>query len=143
MTFHALCSRCIGVARDDEQMLERVEAAEAGDLPVRPLPPVDLVLVDEAQDVRSLYVRLMRACGVLDGAQVVVVGDRNQLVYDFDDSFPACLDLLLRPRRALPSNGREWAQHTLNRSHRLTRADGRPRQRHVRDEHPRRARGGR
>lgn len=122
MTFHALCSRCIGMARDDEQMLTWVEAAEAGAAVVRSPPTVDLVLIDEAQDVRSLYARLVVVCGLAKG-QVCVVGDRNQLVYDFDEAFPASLDTLLRPANVFPSTATElgWVHHALRRSHRLTR----------------------
>ena len=59
MTFHALCSRCLSPARDDAQMEEAVRRAEAGELDV---PQVEQILVDEAQDVRLLYVRLMYTC---------------------------------------------------------------------------------
>ena len=47
-----------------------------------------------------------------------VVGDRNQLVYDFDDSFPATLDTLLRCDRLF---GGTWKHHVLNGSRRLTK----------------------
>lgn len=62
MTFHALCSRCLSPARDDAQMEEAVRRAEAGELAPVDVPQVEQILVDEAQDVRLLYVRLMYTC---------------------------------------------------------------------------------
>lgn len=117
MTFHSLCCKCIGIARDDEQMLDLVVQAEEGTVSVTPMSDVDLLLLDEAQDVRSLYIRLVKICGLAD-VQKCVVGDRNQLVYDFDDSFPASLDTLLRCDRMF---GGVWTRHQLNGSHRLTK----------------------
>lgn len=117
MTFHSLCCRCIGMARDDEQMLDLVVQAEEGTVEVTPMTGVDLLLLDEAQDVRSLYIRLVKVCGLAD-VQKCVVGDRNQLVYDFDDSFPASLDTLLRCDAMF---GGVWNRHQLNGSHRLTK----------------------
>tara|TARA_B110001452_G_scaffold258754_1_gene254329 strand:+ start:4398 stop:6263 length:1866 start_codon:yes stop_codon:yes gene_type:complete len=120
LTFHSLCCGCIGMTRDDEQMLEWVESAEAGGVVVRPLAHVDLVLIDEAQDVRALYVRLIKVCGLGD-SQICIVGDRNQLVYDFDESFPASLDVLLCPETMLDAGAGGFVRHTLQESHRLTR----------------------
>ena len=76
-------------------------------------------MVDEAQDVRQLYVRLLRALGLVDNEMsILVVGDRNQLVYDFDEDFPASLDTLLHPERLL--GGGTWTRTQLLSSHRLT-----------------------
>ena len=47
--------------------------------------PLHCVLVDEAQDVRGLYVRLLRVLGLVTERKILVVaGDRKQLVYTFD-----------------------------------------------------------
>lgn len=117
MTFHALCSKCLGVARDDEQMLDCIERAERGEIDVQPLPThPKRLLIDEAQDVRDVFVRLVSVCGLGD-CQKLVVGDRNQLVYDFDPTFPASLDTLLHAERVF---GGTWKHHSLKETHRLT-----------------------
>ena len=52
-----------------------------------------ILLIDEAQDVRDLYVRLLRCLGLVrDDVVLLVAGDRNQLVYDFDDADTAGID---------------------------------------------------
>lgn len=121
LTFHALCARCLAPARDDVQLEDAVARAEAGTLAPHDVPCVELVLVDEAQDVRALYTRLLSVLGLLSAA-LLVVGDRNQLVYDFDVEFPATLDTLLAPERALGSVGETpWVRAELSESRRLTR----------------------
>ena len=118
VTFHALCGKCLAPARDDAQLEDAVMRAERGELVAQNVPPVDLVLVDEAQDVRTLYVRLLNALGLVRcDVSLVVAGDRHQLVYDFDDEFPATLDTLLHPGAAM---GGVWERAVLNTSHRLT-----------------------
>ena len=121
LTFHALCARCLAPARDDAQLEEAVARAEAGTLVPHDVPCVELVLVDEAQDVRALYTRLLAVLGLLS-ASLLVVGDRNQLVYDFDDDFPATLDTLVAPERALGCvDEAPWVRAELSESRRLTR----------------------
>lgn len=118
LTFHALCSRCLALARDDAQMEDAVRRAEAGELEPHDVPPVRRLLVDEAQDVRPLYVRLLRIL-VPDDVPMLVVGDRHQLVYDFSARYPPSLDMLLRPETLFPT--RSWAPPVaLHGSHRLT-----------------------
>ena len=120
LTFHALCGRCPVVARDDAQLEEAVLRAERGELAPRDVPPVRRVLIDEAQDVRPLYARLVRAVGLArEDVAIVAAGDRHQLVYDFDPDFPASLDLLLRPE-ALLGGAAAWERTVLATSHRLT-----------------------
>lgn len=119
LTFHALCSRCLSLARDDHQLMSVVLEAERGGIVPAEVPNVRRVLIDEAQDVRELYVRLLGVLGLTrSGIQIVVAGDCNQLVYDFDDDFPASLTTLKRPGVAF-GNG-EWRHVVLNRSHRVT-----------------------
>lgn len=119
LTFHALCSRCLAPARDDHQLLKVVERAERGELVPSNVPEVARVLIDEAQDVRTLYVRLVRVLGLArDGVSLLVAGDKNQLVYDFDEDFPATLDTLERPHLGL--GGGVWTRVTLQRSSRVT-----------------------
>ena len=119
LTFHALCGRCLSVARDDAQLEEAVARAERGELAPRDVPEVRRVLIDEAQDVRELYVRLVRVLGLAgDGMELVVAGDARQLVYDFDEDFPASLGALDHPERAF---GGAWTHEEMPVSYRLTR----------------------
>ena len=96
LTFHSLCSRCLAPAHDDAQLLDAVERAERGDITPRNVPVVSRVFIDEAQDVREIYVRLVRVLE-LHKCSIVVAGDRNQLVYDFDPDAPATLQTLVEP----------------------------------------------
>lgn len=116
LTFHALCSRCIGLARDDAQMEEWLDLVDRGAAAVRDVPDVERLLVDEAQDVRALFVRLLRACNLTD-RRICLVGDRNQLIYDFDARFPASLDVLAHSQRVFPGR---WARFRFEASRRLT-----------------------
>jgi hypothetical protein len=97
-TFHSLCSRYIRVVRDDHQLRMAVEEVEEGTLQVEIAIHATTVLIDEAQDVRPIYIRLLGALGLLKNAErIYVFGDRNQLIYDYDENFPACLDVLTQP----------------------------------------------
>lgn len=117
-TFHGLCGACLQTARDDAQLQDAVERAERGDLVPHDVPEVSRLLIDEAQDVRGLYVRLVRVLGYADGGvALVIAGDRNQLVYDFDEQFPATLDTLLRPEAVF---GGTWTYERMDVSHRLS-----------------------
>ena len=113
LTFHSLCSRCLAPARDDVQLLDAVERAERGDITPTNVPAVSRVFVDEAQDVREIYVRLVRVLG-LHNSSIVVAGDRNQLVYDFDPDAPATLRTLVEP----------WSVFDSNPDHKATEGGG-------------------
>lgn len=122
LTFHALCARCIGPTRDDAQLQEHMDALERGERVVKDVPgEVDCVVIDEAQDVRPLYVRLLRSLGVLQRARVIVAGDANQLIYDFDPQHPASLHVLREPEVAFGPLSRGWMRVKLDASYRLTR----------------------
>lgn len=120
-TFHSLCSRCLGVVRDDLQLLKTVEAVEQGDLTFEAddVPVARALFIDEAQDVRPVYIRLLKALGLIRGAErIYVFGDRNQLIYDYDPNFPACLDVLTRPN-AHVRKGVAWNRVVASVSRRL------------------------
>lgn len=120
-TFHSLCSRCVRVVRDDLQLLRAVEALEQGELTIATddVPPARVVFIDEAQDVRPVYIRLLKALGLIRQAErIYVFGDRNQLIYDYDPNFPACLDVLTRPN-AHVRKGVAWNRVVASVSRRL------------------------
>lgn len=120
LTFHSLCSRCLAVARDDHELLKVVTEAEQGHLLPEDVPQVARLFIDEAQDVRELYVRLLRVLCLTD-VQIVVAGDRNQLVYDFDEDFPATLQTLQSPAAMFGGGHRAWHRVDMDTSHRLTK----------------------
>ena len=120
-TFHSLCSRCLGVVRDDLQLLKTVEEVEQGSLTFETddVPVARALFIDEAQDVRPVYIRLLKALGLIRGAdRIYVFGDRNQLIYDYDPNFPACLDVLTRPN-AHVRKGVAWNRVVASVSRRL------------------------
>lgn len=122
VTFHALCCRCLAPAHDDVQLEEAVVRAERGELVPSNVPEVSRVLVDEAQDVRSLYTRLVHVLGLArDDMSMVVAGDRNQLIYDFDEEFPASLDTLLKPEIAFGHGVHGWHRMEMDTSHRMSK----------------------
>jgi hypothetical protein len=119
LTFHSLCSICLAPAKDDNQLLVAVEMAERGELIPKNVPIVTRVLIDEAQDVRELYVRLIKILGLSrDSIGLLVAGDADQLIYNFDDKFPATLDTLTDPEVAF--GRKEWDRISMSTSHRLT-----------------------
>lgn len=120
LTFHSLCSRFIRVVRDDLQLRSAVEEVERGEFEITNRPPLaTTLLIDEAQDVRPIYIRLLRVLGLFDAAKkIYVFGDRNQLIYDYDDDFPACLDVLTRPNTHV-RRGVSWSRVVASTSLRL------------------------
>ena len=120
-TFHSLCTRTLAPARDDVGILQAVQAARSGAIQSKDVPEAR-VLIDESQDVRELYIQLLDVLGLCTPVfPTMVVGDRMQLIYDFDPDFPATEDALLRnPERAFYGN-EQWAKIVLSQSRRLTR----------------------
>lgn len=118
-TFHGLCSRYIRLVRDDLQLRAALDDVDCGNIHVEEFPFVDSIFVDEAQDVRPVYIRLLRTLGLLARSnRVYVFGDRNQLIYDFDNEFPACLDVLTKPNLCV-LRGVKWKRIVASVSNRL------------------------
>lgn len=121
LTFHSLCTRTLAPARDDVGILQAVNACRNGLLTPRDVPEARRVLIDESQDVRELYIQLLQILSLCaPHVPTMVVGDRMQLIYDFDPDFPATEDTLLNPEQAF-GGGQEWTKIVLSQSHRLTR----------------------
>ena len=110
MTFHELCGYIIGPCKDDDEMDEHVSNAEAGAVEVSMV--CKTLLVDEAQDMRPLYLRLLH---LVKAQQVAVVGDEMQTVYDYDGATPICLQ---DPESQW---GGDWIRHSFRHSFRLTK----------------------
>lgn len=120
-TFHGLCCACLAPAYDDQQLLDAIDEAERGALPVEKRLHVRGVLIDEAQDFRRTFLRLMRLVLVPDPSTVfMVVGDTRQMLYDYDDEDPAELTYLEEPERHFAWSTFPWASVEFTISHRLT-----------------------
>ena len=119
-TFHSLCTRTLAPARDDVGILQAVQAVRSGIIKPKDIPEARRVLIDESQDVRELYIQLLDALGLCaPHVPTMVVGDRMQLIYNFDPDFPATEDTLLNPERAFYGD-ESWEKIVLSQSHRLT-----------------------
>ena len=121
-TFHSLCTRTLAPARDDVGILQAVQGVTSGVIVPRDVPEARRVLIDESQDVRELYVELLQILKLCaPHVPTMVVGDRMQLIYDFDPDFPATEETLLEPEKAFGTQGESWEKVILTQSHRLTR----------------------
>ena len=116
-TFHALCGRHLAPAQDDVQLEAAVVAAEDGSAPPTSYPEAEVVLVDECQDVRELYVRLLRVLRLLEGPRLCLAGETRQLIYDFDPDFAPYPEALEAPERVF---GGAWERRSIEVSRRLT-----------------------
>jgi len=101
-TVHGLATKVSGrVCKSDTELLKAVRQWEAAG--VQNPQRFDLVMLDEAQDLRPSFVRALRmifeANLNADGIQMCLVGDSKQLLYDFpsfgDDK--ASADFMDRP----------------------------------------------
>ena len=59
MTFHGLATYCIMPAYDDTALFDAIEGVESGEISVQHKICVSAVLIDEAQDFRPSFLRLL------------------------------------------------------------------------------------
>ena len=122
-------------AKRDGPIIEFIEGARDGTAaPRRPVPAYALVIVDEAQDLTLLYMRLvalvLRLCSCSAGAtiggacpRVCFMGDARQSIYRFkasDGRFLTLAPWLLRSVCGDPETG--WGHARLSRSYRCSPA---------------------
>lgn len=128
-TIHGLASRFAGkVCNDDHKLMRQLDRWDKGlDLNPTHTMPLDLVMIDEAQDLRPLFFRVLsHIFGVAgdSGIQICLVGDPKQMLYDFptygDDK--ATTSFFLHPENYWGkfSKKRAWAHLPLSVSYRLT-----------------------
>ena len=120
MTFHGLATYCIMPCHDDTALFDAIEGVESGELEVSKKVKVSAVLIDEAQDFRPSFHRLLNI--VLDlqpTVQYMIVGDEKQMLYTYDTEDPADLKYLTSPEEHFESN-REWKHIRFFQTHRLT-----------------------
>eukprot|EP00536_Pseudo-nitzschia_multiseries_P017237 jgi/Psemu1/70131/estExt_Genemark1.C_14450010 len=139
-TIHGLISKVAGkVCNDDHKLIQQLDRWDRGLEPMADLAlPLDLVMLDEAQDLRPLFHKTLShvfgaACrsrsgnrhGIeMDSLQLCLVGDPKQLLYDFPTfgSDKASASFFLQPETHWGrfTGNRTWIQLPLSVSYRLT-----------------------
>ena len=109
------------------------DAAASAAVPMRPRALIgglrfDLLVLDECQDMKPLFLRLVRAVerhNACPRPRYVVVGDPRQSIYGFQGADARFLTLADRVFGGAPAaTPRPWARHRLSVTWRLTRAMG-------------------
>jgi hypothetical protein len=128
-TIHGLASRFAGqVCNDDHKLMRQLDRWDKGlDMkPSNPMP-LDLVMIDEAQDLRPIFHRtLSHIFGIAggDGIQLCLVGDPKQMLYDFSTygEDKASTSFFLEPEKFWGkfTQKRTWSHLPLSISYRLT-----------------------
>uniref|UniRef100_A0A7S4AT84 Helicase ATP-binding domain-containing protein n=1 Tax=Pseudo-nitzschia australis TaxID=44445 RepID=A0A7S4AT84_9STRA len=135
-TIHGLVTRVAGeVCNDDNKLIQMLDLWDnCGGLEMTNPVSLDLVMIDEAQDLRPLFHKCLShifgtACrdGKEDrngGMQLCLVGDPKQLLYDFTTygSDKASASFFLQPETywGTFAQKRKWIQLPLSVSYRLT-----------------------
>lgn len=120
-TFHGLCSKCIRLTPDDLSFYKAIEDAEKDPKSVvSERLKVDAILIDEAQDFRPSFARLMKlVLNVSSQVQYMVVGDPRQMLYDYNPEDTASFDYLLNAEHHFASR-KPWKKVHFDVSHRVT-----------------------
>lgn len=120
MTFHGLATYCIGPCYDDTALFDAIEGVEGGEIEVQKQICVSAVLIDEAQDFRPSFLRLLGLVLELGpDVQYMVVGDPYQMLYTYDEEDPADIKYLTEPWVYFAST-REWVHVEFFKTHRIT-----------------------
>jgi type II secretory pathway predicted ATPase ExeA len=127
-TFHGLASSLTGLAcHNDRQMSSALEALENGvDTSDWDIRNFTLLIIDEVQDMRPTFFRLVThlinsVCTERARLRVVLLGDPNQLLYNFYKFNKADVRFLTLGQVLLDKiNQREWVNKKLTRSFRTT-----------------------
>jgi hypothetical protein len=101
-TFHGLCSHVIGLTPDDISFEHNLERVKNGEVQPRTMN-ADLVLVDEAQDLKVSFTKLIDIV-FPKPVQFFICGDVNQMIYDFDPESSAELDIIHNPHKYFASD---------------------------------------
>lgn len=122
-TYHAqvgIAAGMRGQCSNDAKMLQILRHWDAG-VPVASPISEDRVLLDEVQDMRPSFYRAVMHM-VAPGRQMLVLGDENQMLYDYGEDDAARLDYLQRPdvHFLAKTCERRWVSRTLSTSYRLT-----------------------
>lgn len=115
-TFHSLAHQHLGPASNDDDLHYTLANPD----PSRQQVCWDMVIVDEAQDMRRPFLVVLQQV-LASVQQMVVCGDPMQLLYDYVQDDPASEEFLLHPEQHFASLvQRPWKHLTLSTSWRLT-----------------------
>ena len=116
-TFHGLATCLVRPTYDDVALHELLQDLRASDA-ATPRLDADCIIIDEAQDLRqSFYELIPYLVNVRQNMQYMIVGDANQMLYDYDDEDPALLQFLECPNSWFAST-RQWAHIHFKHTHR-------------------------
>jgi hypothetical protein len=120
MTFHGLATYCVAPTPDDVALQDVIDMLERGVEPKRRLSHVKHLLIDEAQDMRPSFMKLVPLLVTLTyDTQYMTVGDPKQMLYDYHEDDPASLEYLADPMTHFRSR-HEWHSTVLYETHRMT-----------------------
>jgi hypothetical protein len=117
-TFHSLASAAFRLCPDDNTLAEIIEEAHAHGMHPRKWFAPKHLLLDEMQDMRDLFWEMLRLVVDLPNTHTLICGDKEQMLYDFEEDDPAKLDYLERPQDFFRPT--EWVHERLSVSFRLT-----------------------
>ena len=115
-TFHGLCSSIFSPTPDDETM--HIILDNRGTYVQTKEVTQRRICVDESQDLKAVYVKLILALISRD-AQWFLVGDEIQMLNDYDEDDPALLEFMQNPEKHFGEQ-RIWRRTRLSKSFRLT-----------------------
>lgn len=119
-TYHGLCSKCLRLSPDDLTLHQTIDDAEQDSSLIVEKLRVDAILIDEAQDFRPSFLRLLKLVIVpSENAQFMVVGDHRQMLYNYNPEDTASSDFLLEAEEFFKSNN-IWNNIEFDISHRLS-----------------------
>lgn len=117
-TFHGLATRCVSPAYDDVALHELLDELEAGTSAPAHRFELDFLIIDEAQDMRGSFFALIPHVVCLgEDAQLMLVGDEQQMLYDYDETDAADLKYLRAPAAHFASS-RPWESFHFDVTHR-------------------------
>ena len=123
-TIHGLASKIMGSPIHDELMLSLMFRDHTIDWS-RIQSPIELLILDECQDMRPIYIRFMKRflkeCCSSSTIQFVVLGDVRQLLYDFYEEESADERFLTHAEQIFGHMNRTWVTYSLTQSWRCTR----------------------
>ena len=128
-TFHGLVAKSAGRScRNDTELLQILAEWDQGTAQPLWRLPCSIVMLDEVQDLRPSFANALNVilsnAATSDSLQLLVVGDSDQLLYDFetygaDKASPRYLQNA-EVEFGCFTTGRSWTRLKLNTSYRLT-----------------------
>ena len=111
-TFHGLASEYYKVCHDDTTLATIVET-----MTTKKDFLYDKIIIDESQDMKQVYFDLLHKMIDIKHVQIALLGDPEQMLYDYDLDDPAVLSFLNTPDETF---GVPFSKATLSVSFRLT-----------------------